>query len=481
MFRNIPKNINIMEIFVNMAYFLNMEIKSAGLAVLVSLLFVVHLRAGDDRLGICTGFGRTTQTRDPVIMMPLIAGTGAGWIRDGLNVGDIDPTFGGNPSTFNFPAQDYNWISLAGQYDLKVCLLLDHCKGPSEMATVCGWVASYVATHPDLSAVKAIEVLNEPDGAMQPYYGGSRYYAAPIPPWEEQYRQMLNQTAKAVKAANPSLQVIGCGASMPSSYCEIQAGLDPSVDGITDHPYPNKNGQGVQIEFVGYDATTIGRDGIATTDAAGSFSSEVDMLRSWILKYGPAKQLWHTEWGVTTVTDRAGQWQNTQADQGVWYMRRLTESLAKGVEHTFIYILSDEARNPLTSYDNYGLLTTDLDKKVSYYYVGRVIRVLAGLSPSRYFPAVNSPPTETYRAYGFDSPEGSRSVVAYWTGGWSSDNGVLQPVTITFHHPGTRRVRLYDPISNTNVGTKWVQSGRDVVVSGPSVSIGSVPQFIIFD
>jgi hypothetical protein len=48
---------------------------------------------------------------------------------------------------------------------------------------------------------------------------------------------MLNQTAQAVKAANPDLEVIGCGASMPSTYGEIQAGLDPAVDGITDHPY----------------------------------------------------------------------------------------------------------------------------------------------------------------------------------------------------------------------------------------------------
>jgi hypothetical protein len=460
---------------------LNMEIKGVGFIVLGSLLLIATVRAGDDRFGICTGFGRTTQTKDPSLLMPLIADTGAGWIRDGINVIDIDPTFAGVVSKFSFPAQDYNWIRLAGEYDLKVCLLLDHCKGPSEMATVCAWVAKYVAVHPDLSAVKAIEVLNEPDAAMQPYYGGSRYYALPIPPWEEQYRQMLNQTAKAVKAANPDLKVVGCGASMPATYSEIQAGLDSSVDGITDHPYPNKNGQGVQIEFVGYDATTVGRDGIVTTDAAGSFSSEVDMLRGWALKYGRAKQLWHTEWGVTTMTDRAGQWQNTQADQGVWYIRRLTESLAKGVEHTFIYILSDEARAPFSSYDNYGLLTTDLDKKVSYYYVGRVIRLLAGFSPSQHSPVLSNPPIEVYRAYGFDSADASRSVVAYWTGGWSSDNGVWQPVTITFHHPGAHHVRVYDPISNTSVRAQWTQSGSDVVVSDPELSIGSVPQYITID
>jgi len=460
---------------------LNTVNRGVGFLVLVSLLLGATVRAGDDRFGICTGFGRTTQTKDPDLLMPLIAGTGAGWIRDGFNVIEVDPTFAGNVSTFSFPAQDYNWITLAGQYDLKVCLLLDHCKGPSEMATVCGWVAAYIAVHPDLSAVKAIEVLNEPNAAMQPYYGGSSYYALPIPPWEEQYREMLNQTAQAVKAANPDLKVIGCGASMPATYCELQTGIDPAVDGITDHPYPNKNGQGVQIEYVGYDATTIGRDGIATTDAAGSFSSEVDMLRAWALKYGPAKQLWHTEWGVTTMTDPAGQWQNTQADQGVWYLRRLTESLAKGVEHTFIYILSDEARAPLNAYDNFGLLTTDLDKKVSYYYVGRVIRLLTGFTPSQYSPVLSNPPTEVYRAYGFDSEDASKSVVAYWTGGWASDNGVWQPVSITFHHPGAHQVRVYDPISNTRVRAQWVQNGDDVVVSGPELSIGSVPQYITID
>ena len=458
-----------------------MELKAIRLAVLFSLLFGGTLRAGDDRFGICTGFGRTTQTKDPVALMPLIAGTGAGWIRDGFNVIDVDPTFGGNVSKFTFPKQDYNWITLAGQYNLKVCLLLNQCKGVSEMATVCGWVAAYIAVHPDLSAVKAIEVLNEPNTQMQAYFGGSNYYALPIPAWQEQYREMLNQTALAVKAANPDLEVIGCGASMPSTYCEIQAGLNAAVDGITDHPYPIKNGQGVQIEFVGYDSTTVGRDGIATTDPAGSFSSEVDMLRAWALKYGPAKQLWHTEWGVNTNTDPNHQWQNTGADQGVWYTRRLTESLAKGVEHTFIYILSDEAFNPLSNYDNYGLLAADLSKKVSYYYVGRVINLLAGFYPSQYSPSVNPQPTATFRAYGFDSADASSSIVAYWTGGWDSDNGVSQPVSITFHHPGARRVRVYDPISNTSVRAKWVQNGSNVVVSGPEVSIGSVPNYITID
>jgi hypothetical protein len=124
--------------------------------VLFSLLLGGSLRARDDRFGICTGFGRTTQTKDPVVLMPLISGTDADWIRDGFNVIQIDPTFAGNASTFSFPAQDYNWITLAGQYNLKVCLLLDHSKSAPEMAAVCGWVAAYIAVHPDLSAVKAI-------------------------------------------------------------------------------------------------------------------------------------------------------------------------------------------------------------------------------------------------------------------------------------------------------------------------------------
>jgi hypothetical protein len=79
-----------------------MELNAIRLAVLFSLLLGGSLRAGDDRFGICTGFGRTTQTKDPVVLMPLISGTGARWIRDGFNVIDFDPTFGGNVSTFSF-------------------------------------------------------------------------------------------------------------------------------------------------------------------------------------------------------------------------------------------------------------------------------------------------------------------------------------------------------------------------------------------
>jgi hypothetical protein len=109
------------------------------------------------------------------------------------------------------------------------------------------------------------------------------------------------------------------------------------------------------------------------------------------------------------------------------------------------------------------------------------MRLLAGFYPSQYLPVISNPPIGVYRVYGFDSADASKSVVAYWTGGWSSDNGVWQPVRITFHHPSAHHVRVYDPISNTSVGAQWVQSGTDVVVSGPKLSIGSVPQYITID
>ena len=54
-------------------------------------------------------------------------------------------------------------------------------------------------------------------------------------------------------------------------------------------------------------------------------------------------------------------------------------------------------------------------------------------------------------------------------------------MSITFHHPGAHHVRVYDPISNTSVRTHWVQCGSNVVASGPEVSIGSVPQYLIID
>ena len=95
-----------------------MEKFAIRLAVLFLFLLGGTLRAGDDRFGICTGFGRTTQTKDPVVLMPLISGTGAGWIRDDLAWAGIEKSKG----VYAIPPETMAWINAVSAAGIKKML-----------------------------------------------------------------------------------------------------------------------------------------------------------------------------------------------------------------------------------------------------------------------------------------------------------------------------------------------------------------------
>ncbi len=152
------------------------------------------LAQADGRFGVSTGFGRSTETQDPVLLIPMIKELGAGWIRDGIPIAEVDGANLGNNWTpqqnLVFPAHDLVWIRLATQNNLKVVLCLSQWSVPDEVARVAAFVTRTLMADPTLASVKAIEVLNEPDiqtvggKAFYQYYGGSRNYASPEPAWE---------------------------------------------------------------------------------------------------------------------------------------------------------------------------------------------------------------------------------------------------------------------------------------------------------
>jgi hypothetical protein len=284
----------------------------------------------DDRIGVCTHFSQNWSAEE---VIPLIAKSGAGWIRDDFGWGGMEST----PGNYHIPPKAKAWIQAAGKAGLKIDLILaygnsayaDHYD-TAAYAKAAGWLARELSNE-----VQAIEILNEPNNfGFRDTYGGQWNGNEPngaVSPYLQKYVQLLNAAAKEIKLANPHMAVIGLGTPAPASFRMIALGLARQVDGLTDHPYSKQ-----LPEFVAYASTAyfLLRDGIATADANGTFASQVAMFRAQAKKFDATDKLWHTEWGYSTERgkpDKPGMSEETQA---VYILRRILESEAIGVEHT---------------------------------------------------------------------------------------------------------------------------------------------------
>jgi hypothetical protein len=373
----------------------------------------------DDRIGICTHFSQNWSVDE---IMPLIARSGAGWIRDDLGWGGLEPT----PGHYQIPLKTKVWIHAARRAGLKVDLILtfgnpayaDHYDTDA-YAKAAGWLAREVGND-----VQAIEILNEPNNfGFRTTYGGAWNGNEPngsVSPYVQKYVQLLNAAAQEIKLANPQMTVIGLGAPPPASFRMIALGLASQVDGLTDHPY------GVQMpELIPYAATPemLRRDGLATADVKGTFISQVSMFRAQAKKWGATEKLWHTEWGYATVSAKPDKHKLGVSEemQAVYILRRLLESEAIGVEHTFIYDFKDDGLDPYLDYDNFGLVKYDRSPKQAFFALQRVTGLLTGLTAAsidQQASVENDGILEKgslgHRCYTFSSADGKRTVVAFW-------------------------------------------------------------------
>ena len=426
----------------------------------------------DDRIGVCTHFSQNWPVAE---VMPLIARSGAGWIRDDLNWADLEPA----PGKYQIPSKARGWIQAAKQMGLKIDLILaygnpaypDHYDTDA-YAKAAGWLARELAND-----IQAIEILNEPNNfGFRDTYGGQWNGNEPngsVSPYLRKYVQLLNAAAKEIKLANPHMTVIGLGTPAPASFRMIALGLAPQVDGLTDHPYG-----GPLPELVPYAGTPyfIQRDGIATADASGTLASQVSMFRAQAKKWGATDKLWQTEWGYATAPAKQGVPEETQA---VYILRRLLESEAAGVEHTFIYDFKDDG-------ENFGLVRNDLSPKKSYFALQRVSGLLAGMgtaSSEKQASIENDPAVKQeglgYRCHTFSSSDEQRTVVAFWQAKPWDPNATTADAVITLplaREP--RHVFLFDLLSGNQTEIPWKSSGENHRISA-TVSISGAPKCII--
>ena len=467
---------------------------SSGLGVALRLgLFVVAALTQtllaeetirDDRVGVCTHFSQNWSTE---LIMPLIATSGAGWIRDDFGWAGMEPT----PGNYRIPAKAKTWIQAARAAGLKIDLILaygnpayaDHYD-TAAYAKAAGWLARELAKD-----VQAIEILNEPNNfGFRDTYGGQwngNERNGSVSPYLQKYVQILNAAAKEIKLANPHMTVIGLGTPPPASFRMIALGLASQVDGLTDHPYSKEMPEVVPYANNPY---FFLRDGIATADANGTFASQVSMFRTQAKKYGVTEKLWHTEWGYSTERVKSGEPAMTEETQAVYILRRFLESEATGVEHTFIYDFKDDGADPYAHEQNFGLIHNDLSAKPAYFALQRLTSILAKMSaaaPTRQAAIEIDPAVKQdrlgNRCYTFT--DGQTTVIAFWDVKPWDPNTKAANATIALslaHEP--RHVFLYDLLSGnqTEVSdrlSKNVSNPNDRV-SIP-VSLSAAPQLLI--
>jgi hypothetical protein len=449
----------------------------------------------DDRVGVCAHFSQNWSVDQ---VMPLIAKLGVGWIRDDLPWNELERT----PGNYQIPPKTKNWIQAARKAGLKVDVILAYGNpaypdpyDPAAYAKAAAWLATELADD-----VQAIEILNEPNNfGFRDKYGGmwnGNELGGAVAPYLKKYVEILNAAAKEIKRANPHMTVIGLGTPAPASFRMLSLGLAPQVDGLTDHPYGGQLPE--QVPYADTPRYLI-RDGVATADADGTFASQVAMFRAQAKKYSATEKLWHTEWGYPTIRAKSGKSGLTEETQAVYLLRRLLESHAAGVEHTFIYEAKDEGIDPYSAGDNFGLVNNDLSGKQAYFAIQRITTVLAGTGPA---PAakqaqIESEPTAKpdglgFRCHTFLSPDEQKAVVAFWAAKSLNPNdkpinGTIElPADLAVHH-----IFLYDLLSGSRTeiyGRAEVPATSQTKNSGRAssdhlhtvaVSITSVPQLLV--
>jgi hypothetical protein len=435
----------------------------------------------DDRIGVCTHFSHDWSVEQ---IMPLIAKSGVGWIRDDFGWAGMEPT----PGNYHIPAKAKVWIQAARRAGLKVDLILaygnpaytDHYDAAA-YAKAASWLARELAND-----VQAIEILNEPNNfGFRDTYGGQwngNERNGSVSPYLRKYVQILNAAAKEIKLANPNMAVIGLGTPAPASFRMIALGLAPQVDGLTDHPY---GGQLPELVPYASNPYFLIRDGIATADANGTLASQVSMLRAQAKKYGATEKLWHTEWGYSTVHAKPGKPGMSEETQAVYILRRLLESEAASVEHTFIYDFKDDGVDPYSNEQNFGLVHNNLSAKPAYLTLQRLTGFLADVGtapPAKQASIENDPAAKQeglgYRCHTFSSSDEQTTVVAFWAAKPWDPSAAPANAIITLplaHEP--QHVFLYDLLSGSQTEIPWKRSEDNRI--SITISISAAPKLLI--
>ena len=339
-------------------------------------------RVRNPHMGVCTHFGLQSYKWDLDRLLPFIDELGVGWVRDEVYWEQVEPEKG----RLVVPAHLKRWTDAVAQKGIRIVLVFNggH-KAYEDRYDPEGYSRAAAFLARELKGkVQAIEVLNEPAN-----FGYSKFYGGrwngweadkTVSPWVGRYVTLLNTAAKAIKAAVPEMKVIGLGSVAPVNFRQIQMGLAPEVDGIVDHPYSFRT----VPELLPFAATEgiLERDGMATADRRGSFSSQMSMYRELAAKHGRARELWLTEWGFPNHIEReAKQYAGyTSEAQAKYALRRFAQTLGLGIEVSIWYDLWEDGNNPYEAEHRFGMIARNYEPKPVYQAVQRLARLMTPYS-----------------------------------------------------------------------------------------------------
>lgn len=340
----------------------------------------------DSRFGVCTHFQHGWEGWNHEKILPMIAKAGIGWVRDDLYWGKIETVKG----QYKIPEKQLLWIRAAHQHGLKLILVLNGgnklYENPYDIEGYSAFAAEMARQLKD--DVDCLEILNEPHNfGFTKHYGGTwngMESNGQVSPWVGHYVTLLNKSAEAIKAANPKMKVVGLGSVAPVNFRQLAMGISPAVDGITDHPYSPRS----VPELVPYAASDgiLKRDGIATADERGSFSSQMQMYRALSDKHKGPREIWLTEWGFSTYQPVAPKLfaGYTESAQAKYIQRRMMECLGLGIEVSFLYDFKNDGRDRRDAEHNFGLVDMALKPKPSFFAVQRLIQIMRPWKASKW-------------------------------------------------------------------------------------------------
>jgi hypothetical protein len=418
-------------------------------------------------------------------MVPLIAQSGVGWIRDDFPWDTMEKEKG----VYDIPPETMNWISAVSAAGIKIDLVFNYGNkiyadhyDPDAFAAAAAWTARTLA-----GKIQAMEILNEPAnfGFSKFYDNGQQDWSGlqkdgSVAPYVSKYVNLINTAARAIRAANPDLKIIGLGMSPGANFHALAMGIASEVDGITDHPYSPRSAP----EIVPYKATPgiLKRDGIFTADEKGSFASQIKMYQARSARYNGPRQIWLTEQGWPTfLQTKPSQYAGfSEGAQARYLLRRLAESLGLGVTASFIYDLRDDGQNPSYNEHHYGLLDYQSNPKPSYIAVQHFTAAMANFRPRNNFKidtssgdsnpqalsagGINGAPAREIKTYQFADGNGTPLVAVWNTAPADSNLGpLIADVKIQTAVPFSK-ITSYDPLDGSTKEVPFEVHGGTVTL-----------------
>lgn len=342
-----------------------------------------------DKLGYSCSFDQqgASPNWNPPKLMPLIAASGAMWIRDVVNWSVFEQT-AGVYSTTNTASQiqKAGWMALIHTLGMKFCgvILYPPLFYPGntkisqnevwpfqEFANFCAWFAQ-------TGLVDVIELVNEANNVPQfgpPLQGGTFANLDGLV-------QMSVMARAAVRATGSTVPVISLDEQGDEITYMLQS--NPLIDGVVYHPYDRN-------------------DSCPESTFETPFFDYVNWVRN--VQAVTTLPIWETEFNGDNAPKLFGEYA-----MGLWLARRYLLAWWLGVPHTFIYNFSDPSLQTLTDFA--------YNPRQQYWVTQRTLLALEGVNTTGQYVTV------TNMVGGFSAPDimstvfcsSTSTVAAVWLG-----------------------------------------------------------------